>query len=52
MFGSVVGLNNFPSLNNSWDYIILKNSKDEILDEIYYSDSWFETSAQKEGGLV
>ena len=50
LFGSVVGLNNFPSLNNSGDYIILKNSKDEILDEIYYSDSWFETSTQKEGG--
>jgi hypothetical protein len=49
-FGKVIGVKNFPSLNNGGDNIILSNSKSITIDSLWYSDSWYKDSEKKEGG--
>jgi hypothetical protein len=50
VYGNVIGVSNFPSLNNSGDNLILKNPENLTVDSIYYSDSWYKDSEKKEGG--
>lgn len=46
----IMGLSNFPSLNNSKDQLTLKNQKGVLLHEVNYSDLWYEDDNKKEGG--
>jgi hypothetical protein len=50
VYGNVIGVSNFPSLNNTGDNVILKTPGNLTVDSIYYSDSWYKDSEKKEGG--
>ncbi|MGB0404536.1 MAG: lamin tail domain-containing protein, partial [Salibacteraceae bacterium] len=50
-FGSVLGLVDFPSLNNSSDVITLRDSAGTLIDEVAYSDSWYGSSNKADGGF-
>lgn len=49
-FGSVIGLANFPTLNNSGDFIILKDESGVLVDSINYSSSWYGDPDKAQGG--
>lgn len=49
-FGPVLGLVDFPSLNNSSDVLTLRDSAGTIIDEVAYSDSWYGSSIKADGG--
>lgn len=49
-WGKTIEVKNFPSLNNSQDGIILKNSAGLVIDSVFYSDQWYRDSSKKEGG--
>jgi hypothetical protein len=49
-FGAVVGVSNFPTLNNSSDNLILKDNTGSIIDAVNYSDSWYKNDDKKQGG--
>src|SRR5690606_13996710 len=47
---NVVGLETWPSLNNSGDVINLSDSSGTIIDRIAYQSSWYLDSDKKAGG--
>jgi hypothetical protein len=47
---NVLGLDDWISLLNTGDSLLLKNSAGELLDYVYYVDDWFESPLKKEGG--
>lgn len=49
-YGRVVGLNTWPSLNNLSDSIVLKNSKNQIIDIVKYDINWYKDVLKKDGG--
>ncbi len=49
-YAPVLGLSNFPSLNNSGDKLELKNQYGEILHQVAYSDLWYGDNDKKQGG--
>ncbi len=49
-FGAVVGVSNFPTLNNSSDNLSLKDNTGNIIDAVNYSDSWYKNDDKKQGG--
>ena len=49
-FGRVLGVSNWPSLNNSGDLMTL-SLEDEIVFSINYSDSWYKDSEKQDGGF-
>lgn len=49
-FGKTIGLSPWPSLNNSGDILTLLNAKDDVLDKVAYSDTWYKDDAKKKGG--
>lgn len=49
-YGKVVGLANWPSLNNDADQLILRNAKGEIIDKVSYNLKWYQDVAKAEGG--
>ena len=50
-YGNVMGTPNFPSLNNSGDQLILKDSSGTIIDSLSYSNTWYQDNIKKEGGV-
>jgi len=48
--GSVFGVANFPTLNNSSDMLTLKTPLGETLDSINYNLSWYRNIDKQEGG--
>ncbi len=46
----VIGVSSFPTLTNSGADLILKNSKGQLIYQVTYSDSWYASTAKKEGG--
>lgn len=51
-YGSVLGVTNFPSLNNSGDNLELRRSDDVLIDKVSYSDSWYRDDDKKQGGYT
>jgi hypothetical protein len=51
-FGSVIGVSNFPTLNNTGDNLILKRGDDLVIDQISYTDSWYQDEDKKQGGYT
>lgn len=51
-FGQVIIASTLPSLNNDADSIILRNAQGELIDMVYYKDSWYGTTVKKEGGYT
>ncbi|MBA9076635.1 lamin tail domain-containing protein [Rufibacter quisquiliarum] len=49
-FGSVVGLNIFPSLNDSGDDVELFDAAGQLIDLVRYTSSWYREAAKREGG--
>lgn len=49
-FGTVIGVSGFPSLNNSTDRIILKNNTNLIIDDVTYTDDWYQDAGKSGGG--
>jgi hypothetical protein len=49
-FGRVVGVSPFPSLNNSGDAIVLKDSNGNVIDSVRYASSWFPNDDTRDGG--
>jgi hypothetical protein len=49
-FGKTVALATFPALRNSGTRLLLTTASDAEMDCITYSDSWYGSSAKKEGG--
>lgn len=50
-FGKVIGLSNWPSLNNDKDILTLTNAAGVIIDQVAYSDAWYKDGAKKKGGF-
>ncbi|MEQ8363181.1 MAG: lamin tail domain-containing protein [Cyclobacteriaceae bacterium] len=50
MNGSVLGVPNFPTLNNSNDALTLKTPSGNIIDSVNYSLSWYRNIDKQEGG--
>lgn len=48
--GKVIGLAQWPSLNNSSDKIYLKSFKDRLVDSVFYMDTWHTSLDKKQGG--
>ncbi len=46
----VVGVSSFPSLNNSGDSIILKDTGNLIIDQLLYSSEWYKDETKDDGG--
>ncbi len=49
-YAPVLGLANFPSLNNSNDALTLRNQNEMLVHSISYSDLWYGDQDKKEGG--
>src|SRR5690606_23368716 len=50
LFPNAVGVNNFPSLNNSSDDIKIVNSLGIELDKISYNMAWYHDASKQDGG--
>ena len=51
-FGTVVGVSSFPTLNNSGDQITLRNNTATLIDEVIYSDDWYQDPTKRAGGYT
>jgi hypothetical protein len=49
-YGTVLGIPNFPTLNNAADNLILRRSDNVLIDQISYSDTWYGDDDKKQGG--
>ncbi|MEX2336856.1 MAG: lamin tail domain-containing protein, partial [Fulvivirga sp.] len=49
-FGMVVGLASWPGLNNSGDYIVLKDRQGLVIDAVNYRRDWYNSSSKAAGG--
>jgi len=50
VFGSVIGVTNFPSLNNEGDIISLISSSGKTIHAIEYNVGWYNNAVKSEGG--
>jgi hypothetical protein len=50
VFGPVMGLSSFPSLNNAGDHLYLRNSALALVDSVNYADTWYQDAVKKDGG--
>jgi hypothetical protein len=48
---SAVGTTSFPSLNNAGDDVVLKNNTGLILDNLSYTDDWYQDEIKRDGGF-
>jgi hypothetical protein len=49
-FGRVISISPWPSLNNSADHLSLKDPKGRLINELTYTDSWYQDGDKKDGG--
>lgn len=49
-YGKTTGLENFPSLNNNGDELVLKNNNGKIIYAIAYDKSWYKNEEKDNGG--
>lgn len=49
-YGNVIGVSNFPTLNNGGESITLKSSGGPLIDSLNYTLSWYRDDDKKEGG--
>ncbi len=49
-YQNVIGVSNFPSLNNSGDLITLRSSSGLTIDSLNYSLSWYRDADKQQGG--
>ncbi|HEY8933937.1 MAG TPA: lamin tail domain-containing protein, partial [Cyclobacteriaceae bacterium] len=49
-YGKVMGVTNFPTLNNAGDIIVVRNKNSITIDSINYTTAWYGDADKKEGG--
>ncbi|MCZ2393888.1 MAG: lamin tail domain-containing protein [Chitinophagales bacterium] len=49
-YGTVIGVSSWPSLNNDKDSVVIRTNTLELVDAVYYSDSWYGDILKKQGG--
>lgn len=49
-YGNVIGISNFPTLNNGGEAITLKSTGGSLIDSVNYALSWYRDDDKKEGG--
>ncbi|NDK56071.1 lamin tail domain-containing protein [Pontibacter fetidus] len=49
-FGKVIGISNFPGLNNSGELLQLRRPDGKLIYAVNYSDAWYKDAAKREGG--
>ncbi|HEX5167915.1 MAG TPA: lamin tail domain-containing protein [Cyclobacteriaceae bacterium] len=47
---NVMGVSNFPSLNNAGDRIVVKSAEGTTIDSVQYSSLWYKDSEKENGG--
>ena len=50
VFGAVMGVSSFPSLNNTGDNLKLKDNALVDIDSVNYSDAWYQDAIKLDGG--
>lgn len=51
-FGDVIGLDGFPALNNGRDNLMVANSDGLPLDNVNYTDDYYQDDVKKQGGYA
>jgi len=51
MYGKTIGLSAWPSLNNDKDKLSLINPDNELIDEVFYADTWYKDILKAQGGF-
>jgi hypothetical protein len=51
-FGTVMGVSSFPTLNNSGDFMTLKDNNGVVIDQVNYTDEWYNNATKKAGGYT
>jgi hypothetical protein len=49
-FGSVIGVSNFPTLNNGGDELVLRDATNQVIDAVNYTDAWYKDDDKRQGG--
>lgn len=49
-FGTAIGVSSFPSLNNSGDHLQLKTQNGLVVDDVNYTDDWYNDASKADGG--
>ena len=47
---NVVGVTSFPSLNNAGENVSLMDASSNLVDEVNYTDSWYQDASKEDGG--
>ena len=50
VFGSVISVTSFPSLDNTGDMIYLRSPQNKIIHAVSYSDKWYQNELKSGGG--
>jgi len=50
VYGSVISVTSFPSLDNDGDQLFLKSNTGEIIHAVAYSSSWYQNAVKSDGG--
>jgi hypothetical protein len=50
VFGSTIGVSNFPSLDNDGELIILRSKEGATIHAVEYNKSWYQNTVKSEGG--
>lgn len=51
-FPNAIGVTSFPSLNNSGDNIVIRDTGSVVIDSLTYTDAWYRDEVKKEGGYT
>lgn len=51
VFGDVLGLSSWPSLNNTGETLTIKDELGNVVHTVTYSDSWYRDNLKKAGGF-
>lgn len=49
-YGNVIGLQPFPTINNDFDQLTLRDSSSLLIDRVAYDDSWYQDDSKTDGG--
>ncbi|WP_255594213.1 hypothetical protein [Pontibacter sp. HSC-14F20] len=49
-YGHVIGISNFPSLNNTGELLQLRQPNGRLIYAVNYKDTWYHDNAKRNGG--